>query len=457
MQPLPAAAAFAAASPLRPFSLLLLVAAFAMCGLVMAARVQECGRQADAAHAAAVVLAGMSTRTAGVERHLSALRGAAEHEEAALLALLEEARRVADGLAAGAAGAAAAEAAAAAERAREAAADEEAAEKAAAAAALAVEVARASGHGARHAIFGMAHRISREAAGIFVRSLRRHMPCGDVDVFLFADAASLADPLLPFLYAAYGVTVVPFEVAALEPATLRTYHPSSLRWPLIRDHMERLMATSAGSVPASGPAAPPPYTSVLFTDVRDVYFQDHVFRRMHAAPHAAQAGLVAFLEARPRVVAECAWNAKWVRDCFGDAALSAVGHRPISCSGTTLATWGAGLAYARLLADFLVAHPSCEKNGVDQGVHNFFLHSGGLAEVVPGGVVALESNEEGFVTTVQAMSSVRQDDVGRVVNDLGVPVALVHQYDRMAELAAQYAAESPLFPGGGRILLPPTE
>lgn len=132
-----------------------------------------------------------------------------------------------------------------------------------------------------------------------------------------------------------------------------------------------------------------------------------------------------------------------MRDCFGDAALDSVRERIISCSGTSLATWEAALAYVGLIAGEVDGN-ACERNGVDQGMHNYFLYGGRLEEALrPLGAppIRLVSNEEGWVATVQSMPTVKRDKGGRVLNDLGKAVAVVHQWDRSNALKEQYARE----------------
>jgi hypothetical protein len=58
----------------------------------------------------------------------------------------------------------------------------------------------------------------------------------------------------------------------------------------------------------------------------------------------------------------------------------------------------------------------------------------------------LLSNEEGPIATVQSMPYVRRDAAGRVVNEVGAVVAVVHQYDRSQALKRQYDGEYPLPP-----------
>lgn len=88
--------------------------------------------------------------------------------------------------------------------------------------------------------------------------------------------------------------------------------------------------------------------------------------------------------------------------------------------------------------------PHCERNGIDQGMHNYFVYSGALEASVS--ALHLVSNEEGFIATVQSMPSVQRDPAGRVLNERGAVVAAVHQYDRSPALKRQYEGEYPLPP-----------
>ena len=132
-----------------------------------------------------------------------------------------------------------------------------------------------------------------------------------------------------------------------------------------------------------------------------------------------------------------------MRDCFGDGGLAAVGNNVISCSGTSMATWSEALAYANLLADELLSRRTCERNGVDQGMHNYHVFGGGLLQAIGGDASRLHvvTNEEGWIATVQSMPAIQRDLAGRMLNTLQQPVALVHQYDRSDVLKEQYAQQ----------------
>lgn len=302
----------------------------------------------------------------------------------------------------------------------------------------------------KSAIFGMAKGIALQNAYQFVRSIRNHMSEESVDIFLWSDSASVTQELKK-VYEDFGVHVVYFNLAEDFSGNARQqgYHPSSYRWILMRRHMLNLEKQSNyahrgprkkdGALDAferkQGGSAVPPYKSVMFVDVRDTVWQDDVFSKAAMLGE----GLIAFSEQRPRTIRECGWNSKWVSACFGDEGLNKVGDNVISCSGTVLGTWDDALAYAGLVGDLIESRPDCEQNGIDQGIHNYYLFSGDLAKAVS--KLRILSNEEGFVVSIQSMPAIRRDRMGRVLNENGEVVAAVHQYDRSQELVRQFAQE----------------
>ena len=108
------------------------------------------------------------------------------------------------------------------------------------------------------------------------------------------------------------------------------YHPSSYRWILMDKWLRGL-------------APEQQYDLVMFSDSRDAVFQGDIFARIEQRHDTGANVFYATLEAKPRTIRECGWNRKWVSDCFGQGVLSQVGGQVISCSGTSVATWGAAL------------------------------------------------------------------------------------------------------------------
>ena len=287
----------------------------------------------------------------------------------------------------------------------------------------------------RRVVVGLAKGIDAPLLYRFARSLRAVAAGVDIVLFLHADDAP-AGSALAWALDAYGVEVQRFDPATFAEPRHRDYHPSSYRWLLIRDWLASPAAAARG------------YEAVLFADVRDVVFAADPFAPMAsagagAAGQALAPAFYAFLEARPRTIAECGWNAGWVRDCFGEAGLREVGGSVISCSGTSLATWAAAQVYAALLADELSTN-ACERNGADQGVHNYVVFGGRLRAALAAagaGELTVVSNEEGWVGTVQSMNTLTRDRAGRLLNERGVPYAIVHQYDRSKVLLDQLERE----------------
>ena len=285
----------------------------------------------------------------------------------------------------------------------------------------------------KHAILALAKGIELPWAHRFIASLRRHMPANSgVDVHLWVHKDDVKGQLAA-LFELHRVQLHEFSEADL-PSAAAGYHPSTYRWMQMRDWMKEVGAGGAQ-----------PYEGVMFTDSRDTVFQGNPFTAMQAAlGGSAGRGFFAFQEAKPTTIGQCGWNSGWVKDCFGPDGLAAVASNVISCSGTSMGTWEQALAYATLMGDTAESNPrSCERNGVDQGFHNYFVHAEG-GKAIPD--LHLVSNEEGWIATVQGMRSVTRDEWGRVLNQRGEPVAVVHQYDRSPHLTKQFTGEYPLIP-----------
>lgn len=280
-----------------------------------------------------------------------------------------------------------------------------------------------------------------------------------------------------------------FSKDSLAPA-IRAWHPSSYRWVMIRDWMRARSEAGGG----------PPYDLVMAMDVRDSIFQGDPF-----APTGGTRGFWAFQEARPRTVRECGWNSvrAGMEGLLPVDARAATAARPPSRAGLgegllrrrgpaarrrrghlvlrhvrrlvgrhvrlrrprlggagaaglraqrrRPGAWGArvgrGSREGSRAGVPLPVPPSCS---LWQGIHNYLVYGGDLAAALqqlpgPAGAAAaavhLVSNEEGWVATVQSMPEVVRDKAGRVLNEKGTPAAVVHQYDRSAQLKEQYDRE----------------
>ena len=83
----------------------------------------------------------------------------------------------------------------------------------------------------------------------------------------------------------------------------------------------------------------------------------------------------------------------------------------------------------------------CERNGVDQGMHNYIVWAGVLEKHVS--ALHLVNNEEGVILNAGIMRALERDNAGRVLTLSGVVAAAVHQYDRFPALQAQIETANP--------------
>jgi hypothetical protein len=117
-------------------------------------------------------------------------------------------------------------------------------------------------------------------------------------------------------------------------------------------------------------------------------------------------------------------------EAFGGATLQSMASERICCAGTIL---GDKDSILDMLVQFITTFLSCRINpqakGIDQGVFNFLVSSGGLP------TLHRHANGDGVLTmAVMPPGSFRFDDSG-VSSDFGrLKPRLVHQYNRHPDL-----------------------
>ena len=168
----------------------------------------------------------------------------------------------------------------------------------------------------------------------------------------------------------------------------------------------------------------PEARNVLLTDVRDVVFQ--------AAPFEPQPrGLEFFNEYADGVLADHAFNMKYLRGVGGEDIARALADKPCVCVGTVMGPREAMMRFCRTLL-MLAAVPRSEIGGAfgaDQAACNIAVHLGLIGgEVVP---------NYGRVATLGLTPSEHLSvSGGRIVNPDGSVSPIVHQHDRHSALAA---------------------
>ena len=281
--------------------------------------------------------------------------------------------------------------------------------------------------GRSNCIVGMAANVNFDYLYHFVRSARE--VCRSCVILLYMphkDVTERVQSLLAF----YAADVYEFdELLASYSVKQQNFHPSSTRWLLMYDRMRQMEGGQR-------------YNALFLTDVRDTVFQSDPFTAILKDGD----GLYVAMENAAVTISQEGWNSGWVKDCFGQRVLQQVGSKVVSCSGTTLGTWDAALQYLKLMADTIREREACERNGIDQGVHNVIVHTS-LMGATP---IHQISNERGQIATVQSLPTLRRNEFGYVINEAGETVSVVHQIDRSKLLLAQLDRQYPIIPEGER-------
>lgn len=202
----------------------------------------------------------------------------------------------------------------------------------------------------------------------------------------------------------HGATIIPLE----HPNRLTDVPYNGLRYFLYQDYLRSSDRT---------------FDRILLTDVRDVFFQQNPFS------HPWADGLNCTLEDLRVTLATCPFNAHWIREHLGRDTLDAIGHHPISCSGTTVGDHQAMTDYLEHMTSLL--HPPTTGEcmaGYDQGIHNMLIRTGRLENIT------LHDNTGPILTLAQCPGEPEIDAQARVLNDAGAPAHIIHQYDRKPQL-----------------------
>lgn len=262
-------------------------------------------------------------------------------------------------------------------------------------------------------VIGLAHEIAPQHIAVFAASLRQ--TSSPAHFTLFVDRPSLAS--LRRVASEYSVDLQPYDLDRLTPSTLRRFHPSSIRWPLIAQYLDEHTEFTGG---------------VLMADVRDTAFQSDPFELLGDAREDV---FYSFHGVETKTIGECGWNGGWIKDCFGEAKLQSLAKKPILCSGVSIGTRDTALRYAKQMSA-VISNPAfahCERNGVDQGVHNVLVHE----KRVPNAVVVPQRNS-GVANLQARVAKVGPENLVRKASDPSKLVAVVHQYDRFPNLARYY-------------------
>jgi hypothetical protein len=166
------------------------------------------------------------------------------------------------------------------------------------------------------------------------------------------------------------------------------------------------------------------YSKVFLTDCRDVFFQADPFG-WNQAP-----GLHVFLEEEANKLGVCTHHIRWITSQFGSEMLERWTEMTVSCAGTVFGDVPGMMHYLAQMVLRTMGVKSLQAADGDQGVHNYLVLEGAFPRVT------VHKNRRGPVMTLGPvrMSSLRFNRDGRVIDEAGVVVPVLHQYDRDFEL-----------------------
>jgi len=255
---------------------------------------------------------------------------------------------------------------------------------------------------------------------VFVKSLREHNRKCRIVIFLDENTYMQRSPLAKALCEKYDVTALPLTLSLLEPEEMRKYHPSTYRWPLL---LNVLNASLEPKDPIIGQRiTASTFGKVLLADIRDTAFSSDPFTIVETP------GLYAFGE--DTRIANEGWNSGWIKDCWGTVVLNQLVQKDVICSGIVMGTFTAVYAYLKAMTDKIVSadFQKCERNGVDQGIHNVVLHKNMVSNVI------FHRQSNGVVAHMQANIMKHVSGTTEVRNVEGKTAIIVHQYDRDKDL-----------------------
>lgn len=204
---------------------------------------------------------------------------------------------------------------------------------------------------------------------------------------------------------------------------------------------------------------------VMTSDVRDVFFQADPFRglQMDRSKPVIQAAREwgwdqpqdLKLKQSGSAIGNNEFNRGWIQGCMGRMAAETVKDEPVLCSGTTLGTQRGMQTYLQLMVGEIKRRmddgPGCTSYGVDQGFHQFLLHSIRLGKLKADLQIEVPALWNGPLLTIGTLCvppasraksasppdhswdeeiSRHRDQDGFLLNADGSRAAVVHQIDR---------------------------
>lgn len=246
----------------------------------------------------------------------------------------------------------------------------------------------------RNLILGTAYGYTTDAIAPFVKSLRRHW---DGDCVLVVKSLSEKDKEF---FNKFKIASVELRLDLPNPKDIQT-----TRYGIYKQILESNYSD---------------VDQILITDVRDVVFQDDPFKGMSGAE------LEFFLE--PSLFKNCTANWPWVGGIYGREGMDLVADQWVICSGTTCGKRSSMISYFKIMNEEIQRIINTGRPvypGEDQPIHNYLVYTGRFDDFT------LHKNGEGPISTMHHQHILTFDRDGRLLNNDGNPIPVVHQWDRI--------------------------
>lgn len=263
----------------------------------------------------------------------------------------------------------------------------------------------------------------------FTRSVRTSCPFSAIVMIVInsttndKDFKDLAD-----LYSITYISLEEYFPAHLKQNRALFASVYSGRWVIIRNYLLSLQAKGQS------------YENIFICDAHDSLFQADVFTHITDLTP----GLYVFEEDVQMTIGKCPLNSDWIRTCYNQAEAEKLSGKPIICSGTVFGTWSAIEAYLSVMeSEMLRTSENCTNfGGSDQGIHNYIIYNNKILNVP----IHRISHEYGFVGTLGYSSWIMRNQFGVLQNLNGSIYAVIHQWNRIEQMKAQFQREYQIIP-----------
>lgn len=165
---------------------------------------------------------------------------------------------------------------------------------------------------------------------------------------------------------------------------------------------------------------------VILTDTRDVIFQknpDDLFEKQ---------ALYLGMEDKNNPIGQDSFHIKWISDVYGKDYLATIAEQPICCAGVTLGDKESIQDYLKVMVDEFLKLPyyTMIKSNYDQGIHNKLLYTQSFKNT------HLCAPLNSILATLGTIprENIQLNEKAEILNSDGSVAAIVHQYDRHADI-----------------------